>query len=349
MSAKLFIQAMNVHSGGGRSLLRALLTAAPSGKESTVLLDARMETHALPQNWIIRTVRPSLLQRLRAEWWLSGAVGEGDLLLCFGNLPPLFKTRGRAVVFLQNRYLIERGSLRAFPLRARMRLGVERLWFAWRAAHVERFIVQTPSMRNQLVGAGLARGKPVDVLPFIDAHTAYRRRLDVSSERGSGDRFIYVASGEPHKNHRSLIEAWCILATQEIFPELVLTVDRVQHAELCDWLDEKIRLHGLRVINHGACTPEQIANLYRQVDALVFPSTFESFGLPLIEARQAGLPVVASELDFVRDVLDPEESFDPASPVSIARAIKRFVHALEAPLPLMSAGQFLEQLTEKSD
>jgi glycosyltransferase involved in cell wall biosynthesis len=73
----------------------------------------------------------------------------------------------------------------------------------------------------------------------------------------------------------------------------------------------------------------------------VFPSVSESFGLPLIEARQVGLPIVASELDFVRDVCEPEHSFDPYSSVSIARAIRRFLGQNETPVEPVGAEAFL--------
>jgi glycosyltransferase involved in cell wall biosynthesis len=73
----------------------------------------------------------------------------------------------------------------------------------------------------------------------------------------------------------------------------------------------------------------------------------ESFGLPLIEARQAGLPILASELDYVRDVVDPEQTFDPDSPMSIARAVKRFLGVEVTPIPLLSASQFLESVFNK--
>jgi hypothetical protein len=52
--------------------------------------------------------------------------------------------------------------------------------------------------------------------------------------------------------------------------------------------------------------------------------------------------VLASELDFVRDVLDPEQSFDPASAISIARAVERFMGVEENPLPLVEAEIFLD-------
>ena len=65
----------------------------------------------------------------------------------------------------------------------------------------------------------------------------------------------------------------------------------------------------------------------------------------MIEARQAGLPVLASELDYVRDVLDPEQTFNPESPLSIARAVKRFLGLNESSLPLLDATLFLKNIT----
>ena len=91
-------------------------------------------------------------------------------------------------------------------------------------------------------------------------------------------------------------------------------------------------------------TPAQLKELYQQSRALVYPSTFESFGLPLIEARQAGIAILAGELDYVRDLVDPEETFDPGSPVSIARAIKRFLRVSEASLNVLDAKTYLAKV-----
>ena len=63
--------------------------------------------------------------------------------------------------------------------------------------------------------------------------------------------------------------------------------------------------------------------LYSQGPVIVFPSYFESFGLPLVEANALDLDIIASELDYVRDVCIPQETFDPHSARSIARAVLR--------------------------
>lgn len=346
--ARLFIHATNVHQGGGATLLQSLLCTRIAGLSLLAQLDTRM---AVPEgrgdNLRINKIRPSVWQRLQAEWWLSKAVTPTDIVLCFGNLPPLFKTAGRVMLLIQNRYLVDDVSLKGFPLKARLRLQLERWWLAEKVGNVSAFVVQTPSMKVVLLESGIACGKPIYVLPFVNASQGYKRALAEPRPNQEKNDFIYVASGEVHKNHRRLIEAWCLLAQDCLFPSLWLTIDAKVHPDLCVWIDKMKVQWGLHLENWGIQPQDKIRQLYAEVRALIYPSTFESFGLPLIEARQAGLAVVASELDFVRDVLDPDQSFDPVSPTSIARAVKRFLDVEERPLPLLDAKSFLDQILSK--
>lgn len=348
MKSRLFIHATNVHQGGGRSLLSALLNACLGNQEVVALLDRRLMIPSnIPENIIIKLVEPSIQQRLLAEWWLSHNAQQQDTVLCFGNLPPLFKLRGHVVVFVQNRYLIDDVKLDGFSLKTRLRLQVERLWLSYRMSSVDEFVVQTPSMKS-LLDVRTQGNVPVNVVPFMEYHVGYMRKAKLSGMLKDKDfDFLYVASGEPHKNHRQLIESWCLLAKEGLYPSLKLTLDSVHFAELCSWVEQKVEHYQLNVENVGSLSHDQIKEFYNQTGALIYPSTFESFGLPLIEARQAGLPVLASELDYVRDVLDPEQVFDPDSAVSIARAVKRFIGVDEPPLPLQDAARFIRHILEK--
>ena len=114
------------------------------------------------------------------------------------------------------------------------------------------------------------------------------------------------------------------------------------------WLEQKVDQYQLNVDNVGTLPFDQVRQLYVHTSALIYPSTFESFGLPLIEARQSGLSVLASELDYVRDVLDPEQTFDPDSAVSIARAVKRFLKLEEQALPMQDARAFIKHILERT-
>ena len=329
-------------------MLEALLIALHDKVELVLSLDERMCIPLdMAQNVQIKRVRPSLAQRFRAESWLAQSTAPDDIVLCFGNLPPLFKLRGYTVVFVQNRYLIDDVRLSGFSLKVQLRLVMERLWLSWKMANASEFIVQTPTMKSLLEIK--TRGKvPVRVLPFVAEPNGYvRSMLQPEVQKYNNCDFVYVASGEPHKNHSRLIEAWCLLAKKGLFPSLCLTLDEARFAGLCREIEVMRQRYGLKVRNSGELSHQDVLALYKKAGAAIYPSTFESFGLPLIEARQAGLPVLASELDYVRDVLDPEQTFDPDSPLSIARAVKRFMGVEEQPLPLLDASQFVASVFKK--
>lgn len=345
----LWLHATNVHTGGGRALLQPLLSALPTDRRVIANLDQRMPLAAsLPASVEVRRVAPTMLDRLAAEWRLAREVQPGDRVLCFGNLPPLRRLRGQVSVFIQNRYLIDSVSLDGFPLKTRLRLALERRWLRSRIANADELVVQTSSMQALAEALAGTVGKPVRVLPFASREGRYERSLNRLGGSGEFD-FIYVASGEPHKNHRRLVEAWVTLASDGHRPSLWLTLDRTAFAGLCDWIDERTQAAGLRIENLGWRTHGEVMELYPRARALIYPSLFESFGLPLIEARLAGVAVLASELDYVRDILDPEEAFDPLSAASIARAVKRFEGWAEPALPLLNAEEFLRSMYEEQE
>ena len=74
-------------------------------------------------------------------------------------------------------------------------------------------------------------------------------------------------------------------------------------------------------------------------DTMIFLSLVESFGLPLIEASKLPLHIVASELDYVRDVCVPKENFNPKSSNSIAVAVRRFLKK-EARVSYFNSAEF---------
>lgn len=350
MTSKLIIHATNVHQGGGRTLLDALLRQPP-GLPSLALLDARMHVPTeASQSIEVMRFAPTATSRLRAERWLAANTNSSDIVLCFGNLPPLFKLPGRVRVFLQNRYLIDETRLDAFSLKSRVRLLLERKWLAGRLGNVDEFIVQTPTMKRLLDSRTHGR-IPSYVAPFVTNKCDYQRAFGVDTTIAASlprdARFVYVSSGEPHKNHHTLLQAWCLMAEEGLFPSLTVTLDVARFGRLCTDIETANSRYGTRIRNLGNLTHDAIRTLYGQSDALIFPSTLESFGLPLIEARQAGLPVLAPELDYVRDVLDPEATFDPGSARSIARAVKRFCCYTEPPLPLLDASEFMNLINKK--
>lgn len=346
--SRIIVHATNIHSGGGGALLTALLRGWPSGMSGVLQVDRRMGIESNSSAQLeINTIKPNIINRLKAEWWLRKKVDRGDLVLCFGNLPPLFRLRSKVVLFLQNRYLIEPVSLKGLSFKNKLRITVERLWIAWLIRNVQVVLVQTPTMERLLAMSGLLTQQAILICPFLSRSEGYFRSAQGAFDRRRCPHLVYVASGEEHKNHKRLIEAWCALADEGLFPMLSLTLDVNAFPELWKWIEDKKMRHCLQIDNHGVKSHEAILTIYNNSDALIYPSIFESLGIPLIEARQARLTILASELDYVRDVIDPEYTFDPLSAASIARAVKRYLGVLEKPLPLLDSRQFWELMISK--
>jgi glycosyltransferase involved in cell wall biosynthesis len=287
-----------------------------------------------------------------AQFWLWKNLLPTSTLLCFGNLPPLFNVKGTVIVFIQNRYIIDDIKLKKLSFKIRLRLFFERIWFNGRCHKVNEFIVQTSSMKILLkkrlleLRPELANMVPIKVSPFIE-NISINGYTYTSSSNDHSKRFdyIYPASGEAHKNHKKLIDAFIILAEQGHFPSLVLTLDEKKFPEILQEVILEKEKFNLNIVNMGFLPHSELLRLYSSIRYLIYPSFFESFGIPLVEAQQAGLPIIAAELDYVRDSVNPDQSFDPNSSVSIARAIKRSLGLSDELATVLDADKFLLKIS----
>jgi glycosyltransferase involved in cell wall biosynthesis len=331
----LVIHAPNIHLGGGRTLLMELLSSLK--QPAVVQLDERFELSVEPSSNVqVIKVAHSLIARLNAELRLKLLCRDEDTLLCFGNLPPLFHSKAQVFVYLQNRYLTSPTSLANLPWTARFRIRIERLWLRYFLRNAT-LLVQTETMAHEAYDLF---GCETHILPFLPQ--GGQPLLKQSNECYD---YIYVASGEPHKNHHRLLEAWVILAKKGFRPSLYLTLDTQSDATLCDKVDRLVSKYDLRII-YNPVPHEQMFGLYQQCGALIYPSLFESFGLPLLEACKAGISIIAAERDYVRDVVTPATSFDPESSLSIARAVIRHQNGhVELTMP-GDGSSFLGRLAE---
>lgn len=344
---KLLINAANVHIGGGATLLRALLSADFNETELVYFLDARFEIpERVAPNIRIVKVPPTIHARLMAEIQLAKLASVGDVVLCLGNMPPLFALPCFVFSFVQNRYLVDSYPLAGFSLKSRIRITIERWWLRLFARHADEFVVQTHSMQRLI--SGRIPQAAVSLMPFIGHVKSLPAPVSAGPGKPASDyRFLYVASAEPHKNHRTLLEAWKLLADEGLFPNLRLTLDDHEGNALSGWI-KKAALESKLSIQFGSVNHREINELYENSDALLFPSLMESLGLPLIEARQAGIDVIAGECDYVRDILDPCQTFDPTSALSLARAVKRYMGISKSEPPLLDARDFLHRVWKKA-
>lgn len=338
------IYAPNVHQGGGKTLLLPLLSNLENRDDTLFVLDKRL---TLPDDWKpegeLMTVKPSIFSRLFMELCLWMKIKPESQLLCMGNLPPLFAWNGKVTVFVQNYYLVNKESLEGFSFFIRSRIRFERLWLRLLAPNVNRFIVQTETMA-MLLKKTLHR--TAEVLPFVDLTPVNTTRTKANLAEKEFD-FIYVASGEPHKNHEQLLLAWINLAKLNYFPRLCLTVDKHYFPTLCEWIDACVKQHHLKIEIVNNLSQQEVQMWYRKSKVLIYPSKFESFGLPLIEAVSMGLPVLASDLSYVYDVINPSMVFDPLSSESIASSVMNFSnHNASFAVQFYTSLEFLNEVFE---
>lgn len=336
----LLLHAPNVHTGGGAVLLEAIL----KGKKSIhwAQLDERAKALNLLPHAIKHYVRPTIFSRLLAEWRVWYKAKSTDTVLCFHGLPPLLPIKGQVVVFLQNRILLEKNHLKEYSFKTKIRIFIERMWIKRLQRSSYRYIVQTPSMAIAAKKC-LKHNLHVTVLPFVSSNDLRDQARKNKTQEKRFD-FVYVASGDVHKNHLVLLDAWRLLNDEGLNPSLALTVSSQLYPMLTRKIVKYTEELGLNVVNFEHLKTTAIFDLYQSSSALIFPSLAESFGLPLIEAHQLGLPILASERDFVRDIINPVHTFDPNSPLSIARAVRRFLGAPETPLEINSTDDFLKGL-----
>lgn len=331
----IILNAPSVNSKGGVALLRAFLQSSGRCIKWSQIDRRASNLLQLPADVASHLIKPSLFSRLVAEWRLWRKTRANDVVLCFHGVPPLFPLQGQVVVLLQNRILVDARPITTYPFFTRIRLQLERWMLRFLATHADKFVVQTPSMARdarKLLGIHIN----VVISPYTDT-----ARFDVDIQQKRYD-FVYVATDEAHKNHLTLLEAWRLLADAGHTPVLALTVP--VNGKLAPKIADFSKRHQLNINNLGEMNSPEISRLYQMSAALIFPSTAESLGLPLIEAAQHGLPILAPEMDYVRDIVTPSETFDPHSPVSIARAVRRFLRAPEPAITLGTPGDFLAEV-----
>lgn len=115
---------------------------------------------------------------------------------------------------------------------------------------------------------------------------------------------FYPATFWPHKNHKILIEALNKLKYE--FPDLNLVFTGIiKNEKVKKEIDDLIKLYGLskKVLFLGYIPDKQLNYIYQKARMLVFPSSFEGFGLPIVEAFKHELPVVAANNTSINEIV----------------------------------------------
>jgi glycosyltransferase involved in cell wall biosynthesis/2-polyprenyl-3-methyl-5-hydroxy-6-metoxy-1,4-benzoquinol methylase len=183
------------------------------------------------------------------------------------------------------------------------------------------------------------------ILPETEHDIRVLNRLDLTPQR----YLIYPANFWKHKNHEMLLAAFGMACHQGLPADIKLVCTGAPGARQ-EWLISAARTMNLgdRVLFPGYVPNAELAALMAHSSGMVFPSLYEGFGLPIIEAMAAGVPVACSSTTSLPEVAaDAAILFDPRVPTQIAEAMVSLVYDDVLRTRLIQAGR--QRAAEFSD
>lgn len=306
-----------------RELTSALVQARPD-----IRFTAFVNREALAGPWAeaMHVVAVPVTARRRSEWvrgeqqLLPGLARRAgiDVLHSLASTGPAWGAQRRVVTIHDVIY-------RIYPeAHSRVRgLGMRMLVpLAARTAH--RIIAPSQSTADDVTRLLHVPSNKIDVVPegVGSSPVAPTEPAELRSRFGLGDRPIVLSASakRPHKNLLRLLEAWTMMPTPR--PLLVLPGYPTAH-------EEELRRHAEQqgiaddVRFLGWIPAADLEGLYLIARCVVFPSLYEGFGLPILEAMARGVPVACSDRGSLGEVAgDAARLFDPDRPRTIADAVR---------------------------
>ncbi len=239
-----------------------------------------------------------------------------DVLLNPGFTSPLFCSCPAVTVFHDLQHKRHPEYFRWFDLpfwRILLYLSARRADIVLADSHATR----DDLLRFYRIPAGKVR---VALLGVDDRFFAIGQKREPDRER---PYLLAVSTLHPHKNFDRLIRAFSEFKKQK--PEFTLMITGVRgfHAEAIERLIEALGL-GESVRLAGWVPREELYELFRCASAFLYPTTFEGFGLPVVEALAAGIPTGCSTVEPVKSIAgDAALQFDPENQDEIRDAMLR--------------------------
>ncbi len=220
--------------------------------------------------------------------------------------------------------------------------------FMIRAAvtRARRVIAVSQTTAQDLATLFGAEAHKVEVIPngvegefFAEAQgaedDARRQRLGLSRPY-----FLFVGNHKPHKNVEAVLKAYQLFTNEAAgeVPQLALAGGFTANGPLAARVEAMGLTNQVRFL--GFLPRQELRAVYRGALAFLYPSLYEGFGLPVLEAAACGLPIMASDIPAVREVLaDAVWKVNPRDVVEQAHAMRRLWHEPETRRKLASAAK----------
>lgn len=167
----------------------------------------------------------------------------------------------------------------------------------------------------------------MNIIPINIDYSA-RVKIETSGEKAREDKdiILYPANLWQHKNHELLFTAFAIATDKGLSTKTSLVCTGFGSKDRVSYLNSIIKGMNMenRIILAGYVGSSELMRLYSRSLCLIFPSLYEGFGIPVIEAMSLGVPVCCSNTTGLGEVSSNAAiKFDPRNPVSMADVIYR--------------------------
>ena len=255
---------------------------------------------------------PNFLYRfLECTFLTPKFINTKNPLLTFGDLPLRYK--GKQTLFLQNILIINcQYTFRNF------KFLIMNLIFRINLRYVNKFIVQTEVMRNLLVNNYNISKSMIDIIYFPPSEEIIKKKNNLQKKNNSLIKLFYPSSAYHYKNHFliSKINDDQIIKNCQIY----LTIN-----------EKELHLNNKSMIKFlGTLDFKRVIDVYEEVNALLFLSDKESYGLPLVEAMFLGLHIICPDLEYTRELCGDEAIyFENLNSKSLEESIKILIKKVE--------------------
>jgi len=319
----LFIQAPNICHGGGFLLLKQILRSSlTSGIDLGGSLNKELaKDNELPASSFsdVKLFNSGLVNYLISNFHLFKKRNDYSAYLFFGNTPPLFKVKGNVILYIHNKLIVEPLFSHSIPIKTRLKLIVQKVLIRFFSKNVDLIVVQTPSMKT-LAENQILKCKII-CFPFYNYETKDNEEKKIYD-------FIYPSYGYTYKNHENLIEGLIKLSHKGLFPSIALALDSGIDLRLVKNIELKKIDFNLNIKVFLDEDIKGVNKLYKQSKCLIWPSFTESLGLPILEAFHNGLDILASDLDYINDLVKIPDPwlFDPYSSSEVANSMENYLY-----------------------
>jgi glycosyltransferase involved in cell wall biosynthesis len=206
-----------------------------------------------------------------------------------------------------------------------------------RASHL---ISASEDTACQIQSQGIAAREHISVIPLAAPlpDSGGLVSPDTRTLLDAGPYFLHVGGNEPQKNQAAVLRAFGLLCRDPSFKHNLVLAGR-HHLDDTAALRVTTR-SALRIHRTTPASRVDMDALYRHCQALVFPSLYEGFGLPVLEAMRAGAPVITSNVSSLPEVGGSAALYvEPQDSEELASAMRRVVEDERLRLTLSRAGE----------